>query len=63
MIPTADFAWFGQSSPAMVSVPAAFLLGWAGSLVGRRRGGQTHAPEEDPLAVDALLLTGRPLGP
>lgn len=60
LIPTADFAWFGQSSPAMVSVPAAFLLGWAGSLVGRRRSGQTQAPEEDPLAVEALLLTGRP---
>ncbi|MFF5138417.1 hypothetical protein ACFY6U_01470 [Streptomyces sp. NPDC013157] len=61
LIPTADFAWFGQSSPAMVSVPGAFLLGWVGSLVGRRRGGRTQAPEEDPLAVDALLLTGRPL--
>jgi cation/acetate symporter len=63
LIPTADFAWFGQSSPAMVSVPAAFLLGWAGSLVGRRHGGQTRAPEEDALVVDALLLTGRPLRP
>lgn len=61
LIPTADFAWFGKSRPAMVSVPAAFLLGWAGSLAGRRRSGPAQAPEEDPLAVDALLLTGRPL--
>lgn len=61
LVPTADFAWFGSSNPAVVSVPAAFLLGWAGSLVGRRRNGRTLAPEEDPLAVDALLVTGRPL--
>ena len=45
----------------MISVPAAILLGWAGSLVGRHRNGRALAPEEDPLAVDALLVTGRPL--
>ncbi|WP_019073981.1 sodium:solute symporter family transporter [Streptomyces hokutonensis] len=39
LFPSADFAWFGPSNPATISVPAAFLLGWAGSLVGRRRDG------------------------
>ncbi|WP_371663440.1 hypothetical protein [Streptomyces sp. NBC_00280] len=59
LVPTADFAWFDLSSPAVVTVPAAFLLGWAGSLLGRRHKGRTPAPEEDPSAVDTLLLTGR----
>ncbi|MFI6662471.1 hypothetical protein ACIBL8_43990 [Streptomyces sp. NPDC050523] len=43
------------------SVTSAFLLGWVGSLVGRRRDGRGLVPREDPLAVDALLVTGRPL--
>lgn len=59
LFPTADFAWFGLSSPAVVTVPTAFLLGWAGSLLGRRPKGRTPVPEEDPSAVDTLLLTGR----
>ncbi|MEX1658750.1 hypothetical protein ABZ960_37260 [Streptomyces pseudovenezuelae] len=59
LIPTADFAWFGLSSPAVLSVPAAFLLGWAGSLLGERRAGRASGWEEDPSAVDTLLLTGR----
>ncbi|MFE5030922.1 hypothetical protein [Streptomyces sp. NPDC056683] len=59
LIPTADFAWFGLSSPAVLSVPAAFLLGWAGSLLGGRRDARGADREEVPSAVDTLLLTGR----
>lgn len=59
LVPAADFAWFGQSNPAAISVPAAFLLGWAGSVVGRRRAGLAPAAAEDPLDTDMLLLTGR----
>ncbi|MFJ4199977.1 hypothetical protein ACIP2Y_10150 [Streptomyces sviceus] len=56
LFPAADFAWFGQSSPALLSVPGAFLLGWAGSLLGRRRDGRAPAREGDASAVDTLLL-------
>ncbi|WP_427918799.1 sodium:solute symporter family transporter [Streptomyces sp. cg40] len=59
LVPTVDFAWFSQSNPAMVSVPAAFLLGWAGSMAGRHRARRALAAGADPFAVDVLLLTGR----
>ena len=37
MIPTADFALFPLSNPGIVSIPAAFLLGWIGSVTSRTR--------------------------
>ncbi|WGT46510.1 solute symporter family protein [Tessaracoccus lacteus] len=33
MFPDLDFAWFPIDSPAIVSVPVGFLLGWLGSVV------------------------------
>ncbi|GGH63425.1 cation acetate symporter [Rothia aerolata] len=36
MIPGADFALFPLSNPGIISIPAAFLLGWLGSLGGQR---------------------------
>lgn len=36
MIPGADFAIFPLSNPGIISIPAAFLLGWLGSLGGQR---------------------------
>ena len=33
MFPNADFAWFPIDSPAIVSVPVGFFLGWLGSVV------------------------------
>jgi len=33
MFPTVDFAWFPVDSPAIVSVPVGFFLGWLGSVV------------------------------
>ncbi|WP_405867915.1 hypothetical protein OG407_49000 [Streptomyces sp. NBC_01515] len=53
--PNADFAWFEHSTPALISVPAAFLLGWAGSLAGRRR---IHRyPAQNASVTDTILLT------
>lgn len=37
MIPGADFAIFPLSNPGIVSIPLAFLLGWLGSVLERRR--------------------------
>ena len=33
MFPNADFAWFPIDSPAIVSVPVGFFLGWLGSVI------------------------------
>ena len=33
MFPNADFAWFPIDSPAIVSVPVGFFLGWLGSVL------------------------------
>ena len=37
MLPGVDFAWFPLSNPGLVSVPAGFLLGYLGSVLGRER--------------------------
>jgi SSS family solute:Na+ symporter/cation/acetate symporter len=52
--PNQDFAWFPLQSVGIVSIPAAFLLGWAGSRYGARR----NAPEVDQEAVELRVLTG-----
>ncbi|MCD0483425.1 cation acetate symporter [Streptacidiphilus sp. ASG 303] len=56
LFPQSDFAWFPLQTPGLVSVPAAFLLGWAGSLRGARR----PAPAGEPsyAAAEARILTG-----
>ncbi|WP_216901961.1 solute symporter family protein [Nocardia alni] len=33
MFPHADFAWFPLQNPGLVSIPASFLLGWAGTML------------------------------
>jgi len=35
LYPSADFAWFPLQNPGIVSIPAGFLLGWLGSVLGR----------------------------
>ncbi|MEU5323956.1 hypothetical protein AB0G67_45610 [Streptomyces sp. NPDC021056] len=56
-LPNADFAWFHHSTPVLVSVPAAFLLGWAGSLMGHRRAHRHQA--QDASVTSSVLLVGR----
>jgi len=35
LYPSADFAWFPLQNPGIVSIPAGFLLGWLGTVLGR----------------------------
>lgn len=35
MFPNADFAWFPYDTPAIVSVPAGFILGWLGTILSK----------------------------
>jgi cation/acetate symporter len=37
MIAGANFAWFPLSNPGIVSIPLAFLLGWLGTVLDKRR--------------------------
>ncbi|WP_137874734.1 cation acetate symporter [Rhodococcus sp. Q] len=37
MFPNSDFSWFPLSNPGIVSIPLAFVLGIAGTYVGRRK--------------------------
>lgn len=46
MIPTADFAWFPLANPGLVAIPAAFLLGFLGSLGGEKEDVATQAEME-----------------
>lgn len=53
MIPGADFAFFPLSNPGIISIPAAFLLGWIGS--------KTEGTAEDELKqaeMEVRSLTG-----
>jgi cation/acetate symporter len=36
LYPSADVAWFPLQNPGIVSIPAGFLLGWLGTVLGRR---------------------------
>lgn len=63
-----DFHWFPLNNVALVTVPAGFLLGWAGSWLGRGRGRRSGAGQDqdqdqdgDAKAQFALLVgeTGR----
>jgi SSS family solute:Na+ symporter/cation/acetate symporter len=57
LFPKADFHWFPLQTPGLVSVPAAFLLGWAGSALGRRRAGSDE-PDPEFAATRQLALLG-----
>ena len=37
MFPEASFAWFPLSNPGIVSIPLAFLLGWLGTIVDKKK--------------------------
>lgn len=56
LFPDLDFAWSPLQSAGLVSIPAGFLLGWAGSVRGRRR--SAAAAEVDQDAVELRVLTG-----
>ena len=58
LFPALDFAWFPLQSVGLVSIPASFLLGWAGSRYGRGNGGTRGAARVDQDAVELRLLTG-----
>ncbi|MFE7581452.1 transporter [Streptomyces gardneri] len=51
--PEADFAWYPLQTPGLLSVPAAFLLGWIGSVTS------PQDPRRDHEDLEYLLLTGR----
>jgi cation/acetate symporter len=57
LFPTLDFHWFPLQTPGLISVPAAFLLGWAGSARGRRRTAHV-APGTDFVSVQSRVLLG-----
>ena len=53
MLPSQDFAWFPLSNPGIVSIPLAFVLGIAGTYLGR--------DDEDPAKaaeMEVRALTG-----
>ncbi|MFF2166655.1 cation acetate symporter [Streptomyces sp. NPDC058175] len=53
LVPGASFNWYQFRTPGLISVPAAFLLGWLGS---RNSPGD---PEVDFRHVESRLLTGK----
>jgi len=46
MIKTADFAWFPLANPGLVSIPAAFFLGWLGTVLSKERTDVKYAEME-----------------
>ncbi len=46
MIKTADFAWFPLSNPGIVSIPAAFILGWLGTVLSKEHDEKKYAEME-----------------
>jgi cation/acetate symporter len=46
MFKTVDFAWFPLSNPGLVSIPAAFLLGWLGTMLSKERDDAKYAEME-----------------
>jgi cation/acetate symporter len=46
MFKTVDFHWFPLSNPGLVSIPAAFLLGWLGTMLSKERDDAKYAEME-----------------
>ena len=46
MIQGVDFHWFPLDNPGLVSIPAAFLLGWLGTVLSKERNAQKYAEME-----------------
>ncbi|WP_052499378.1 sodium:solute symporter family transporter [Streptomyces vietnamensis] len=57
LFPDADFNWYPLQTTGLISVPAAFLLGWLGS-----RNGQGNSEHDSP-HIEHLILTGREAEP
>ncbi|WUU10395.1 hypothetical protein OG866_01130 [Streptomyces sp. NBC_00663] len=55
LFPARDFHWFPLQNIALASVPVGFLLGWAGSLLGRR----SHVGQDRYAETQTTLLLGR----
>ncbi len=53
MIPGADFAWFPLANPGLVSIPAAFILGWLGTVLDKTKESPTLQAE-----MEVRSLTG-----
>ena len=56
MFPDVDFAWFPIDSPAIVSVPVGFFLGWLGSVL--RPDGDTFADQAAEMEVRSMTGAG-----
>jgi cation/acetate symporter len=46
MFTTVDFHWFPLSNPGLVSIPAAFILGWLGTILSKERNDAKYAEME-----------------
>jgi cation/acetate symporter len=46
MFPSVDFAWFPLANPGIVSIPAAFLLGYVGTVLSKERNEAKYAEME-----------------
>jgi cation/acetate symporter len=46
MFKTVDFHWFPLANPGLVSIPAAFLLGWLGTMLSKERDDAKYAEME-----------------
>ncbi|NBH07763.1 cation acetate symporter [Amycolatopsis sp. SID8362] len=46
MIQGVDFHWFPLDNPGLVSIPAAFLLGWLGTVLSKERNAKKYAEME-----------------
>jgi cation/acetate symporter len=46
MLKNADFDWFPLANPGLVSIPAAFLLGWLGTVLSKERNDEKYAEME-----------------
>jgi cation/acetate symporter len=46
MFKTVDFHWFPLANPGLVSIPAAFILGWLGTVLSKERNDAKYAEME-----------------
>ncbi len=56
MFPNVDFSWFPWDSPAIVSVPVGFFLGWLGSVV--KPDGDAYADQGAEMEVRSMTGAG-----
>ncbi|MEU6200990.1 cation acetate symporter [Streptomyces sp. NPDC047061] len=56
LLPSLDVHWIALQSTGLIAIPAGFVLGWAGTVLGRR--GNPAAPEADPVAWRERVVLG-----